>query len=68
MSYNKIIERKVVNTIVKNGKTIILSVATKTDKWHRPDFIPDLMKDSWSQAVSDFTGTLPDGTKEICAR
>ncbi|KAE8146936.1 hypothetical protein BDV25DRAFT_43552 [Aspergillus avenaceus] len=68
MSYNKILSKKTVGTIVKNGKEITISVATRTEKWMRPDVAVDAIADPFTEAVDGFTGNLPENTKDICAR
>lgn len=68
MSYNKILAKKVLGSIVKNGKTITLSTATETTHWKRPDVIADVMKEPFTKAVVEYTGPLPEDTNEICAR
>jgi hypothetical protein len=68
MSYNQIIKKQVLGTIIKNGKEVSLSVATETTHWKRPEFIPDTMKTKVTKAVMDFPGQLPAGTGEVCIR
>lgn len=68
MSYNQIIRKKLLGTIMKNGKQIKLSAAVETSQWTRPEFAVDSMKDSFEKAVSGYTGKLPEDVTEICAR
>jgi hypothetical protein len=68
MSYNKIIKKIVTGTIVKNGVTYTLSVATHTDHWTRPDKVAQAVGQRLLNAVIAWDGIPPTGTVEICAR
>jgi hypothetical protein len=68
MSFNQIFAKKAVGTIVKDGTMIILSVATKTSQWDRPDALVQPVGDSLTRSVSQWDGPVPTGTKEICVR
>jgi hypothetical protein len=68
MSYNQIISKKTVRTIIKNGREVTISVATKTTKWTRPDVAVDAVGDAFTKAVEAYNGELPADTKDVCAR
>jgi hypothetical protein len=68
MSYNQIISKKTVRTIIKNGREVTISVATKTTKWTRPDVAFDAVGDAFTKAVEAYNGELPADTKDVCAR
>lgn len=68
MSYNQIISKKTVSTIIKNGREVTISVATKTSHWIRPDVAVDAVGDAFTKAVEGYTGELPADTKDVCAR
>jgi hypothetical protein len=68
MSFNQIIKKTVTGTIVKNGKQYVLSVATHTDHWVRPECIVQDIGDRFYKAVDAWDGSLPENTAEICAR
>lgn len=68
MSYNQIISKKTVRTIIKNGREVTISVATKTTKWTHPDVAVDAVGDAFTKAVEAYNGELPADTKDVCAR
>ncbi|KAK2803542.1 hypothetical protein FQN50_006977 [Emmonsiellopsis sp. PD_5] len=68
MSYNKILSKKVVDTFTRNGVPITISVATKTSKWTRPEGAVDAVAIPFAETVKGFSGTLPEGTEDVCAR
>ncbi|KAG5295560.1 hypothetical protein I7I50_08345 [Histoplasma capsulatum G186AR] len=68
MSYNKIISKKVVDSFTRNGVNITISVATKTSIWERPNLAVDTVAKPFSASLKSFTGTLPEGTADVCAR
>ncbi|KAE8143600.1 hypothetical protein BDV38DRAFT_231716 [Aspergillus pseudotamarii] len=68
MSYNQIISKKTVSKIIKNGREVTISVATKTSHWIRPDVAADAVGDAFTKAVEGYTGELPADTKDVCAR
>jgi hypothetical protein len=68
MSYNQILAKKTVKTIMKNGQQITLSVATRTSNWTRPEPAVDAIVDPFTKAVEAYAGQLPEDTKDICAR
>jgi hypothetical protein len=57
-----------VRTIIKNGREVTISVATKTTKWTRPDVAVDAVGDAFTKAVEAYNGELPADTKDVCAR
>lgn len=68
MSYNQILSKKTVGTVVKNGREITISVATRTSKWFRLDIGVDAIANPFVAAVEDFKGELPEDTQDVCAR
>ena len=68
MSYNQIISKKTIGTIIKNGREITISVATKTSQWIRPDATVDAVGDAFAKAVEGYNGELPVDTKDVCVR
>ncbi|PVH92392.1 hypothetical protein DM02DRAFT_605389 [Periconia macrospinosa] len=68
MSYNQIIKKKMLGAINKGGKQIVLSAATETSHWTRPEVAAEAIKPTFEQAVQEYTGPLPNDTTEICAR
>jgi hypothetical protein len=68
MSRNRIFQKKMLDTIMKGGKEIKLSAATQTSDWKRPDIVALGLREPLKKAVQDFSGELPNGTTEICAR
>lgn len=68
MSYNQILKRKIIGSILKNGKEIKLSVATETSHWKRPECVADGMADRVINIVQSYSKPLPHGTSEVCIR
>ncbi|KAF1846887.1 uncharacterized protein K460DRAFT_303804 [Cucurbitaria berberidis CBS 394.84] len=60
--------RKVVNTIVKDGKSVVVSAATETTYWKRPDSIAEKVGSVLIDSIGSWDGKLPDGTVEVCCR
>ncbi|KAK2798044.1 hypothetical protein FQN51_007969 [Onygenales sp. PD_10] len=54
MSFNRILTKKNVGSITKDGAPIVLSVATKTTQWDRPDALVEspLVIPSLDQSLS----------------
>ena len=68
ISFNKIIKKKVVDKLTKNGMEVVLSVATETSHWTRPDFIADSIGQRAAPIIKDSEIVLPAGTVEVCVR
>ncbi|KAF2225502.1 hypothetical protein BDZ85DRAFT_279187 [Elsinoe ampelina] len=68
MSYNHIFKKIRVGTVVKDGKGIVVSVATSTSHWQRTDEMARQQAAPFLAAVDDFKGGIEQGTSEICAR
>jgi hypothetical protein len=68
MSYNQIIKNVAVGSIVKSGKELTLSVATKTSYWIRPDNTAYVVGERLKKLAEKFTGPLPEKTVEMVAR
>jgi len=50
------------------GLDLILSAATETSQWNRPDFAATQMKAPLENAVQKNESVLPANTKEVCLR
>lgn len=68
MSYNKIISKVQVGSVVKDGKNIILSVATKTSDWTRTEEQAKAHAPAWKKAVTESLDKIKDDTVEIVQR
>lgn len=68
MAYNKIIKKKAVDRLMKNGMEVVLSVATQTSEWTRPDFIADSIAQKAGPVIQNSKTVLPAGTVEVCIR
>ncbi|KAK2811970.1 hypothetical protein FQN50_001677 [Emmonsiellopsis sp. PD_5] len=68
MSFNKVLAKKTIGTIVKDGMTVTLSVATRTTAWARTDTAAETAGDTLKKAVSEWKEPLPSGTVDICSR
>lgn len=67
-SINKIISKKIVSSIVKDGKSVLVSAATETSEWKRPDSVAEHVGGLLKESLANWTGSLPEGTKEVCSR
>lgn len=65
---NKIVKKLPVGTIIKDGKSILLSVATETSDWKRTDAAALRVAPAFKTSVVKHTGPLPKDTQEICVR
>jgi hypothetical protein len=68
MAYNKIIKKKAVDKLMKNGMEVVLSVATQTSEWTRPEFIADAIAQRAAPVIQNSKTVLPAGTVEVCIR
>ncbi len=66
--FNKIFAKKIVDTVVKDGKSIVISAATETTHWRRLDSVAASAGDAVKTAVISSSEPLPAGTVEVCAR
>jgi hypothetical protein len=65
---NKISSKKLIGSVVKDGKTIAVSAATKTSTWTRTEVMADKVGDTLMESLKDYDGPLPKETEEICSR
>lgn len=68
MAYNHVLKKKFIGTTVREGQKLILSVATKTSLWERPDFAADISGATLTYSLSEYKGTLPKDTIEVCSK
>lgn len=68
MTYNRIIKKKTLGTVISEGKALTLSAATQTDYWKRPDFVADQLRTTLEEAVKNSPGVIPSRAEEVCAR
>jgi hypothetical protein len=68
MSYNHIIKKKTLGSVISGGKRLVLSAATETDHWTRPDFMADKLKAPLEKAVESSPEEIPSWADEVCAR
>ncbi|KAK3363694.1 hypothetical protein B0T25DRAFT_597064, partial [Lasiosphaeria hispida] len=69
MPFNMILTKKVLgNILTPSGRSLVLSIATKTTNWDRPDFIADTMKVPLEKAVAANESILPGDAAEIILR
>ncbi|KAL5344931.1 hypothetical protein ACLOAV_009884 [Pseudogymnoascus australis] len=64
MSFNKILKKVPVGSIIKAGQEIKLSVAIETSEWMRPDSIAIQQGPGFKTAVEASKYLVPEGTKE----
>jgi hypothetical protein len=67
-SFNKIVSKKFISNVVKDGKTVAVSAATKTSAWTRDEAMAQKVGELLKDSLSDWNGQLPEGTEEICSR
>lgn len=65
---NLVLARKGVGSIVVHGNVMIMSVATRTTYWTRPEQIATSLKEPLAKAVVDSRNRLPSSTVEVCLR
>jgi hypothetical protein len=68
MSYNHIIKKKVLGSVISGGKMLVLSAATETDHWKRTEFMADKLKGPLEEAVESSSEKIPSWADEVCAR
>jgi hypothetical protein len=67
-SINKVYPKKVVDTIMKEERSIRKFAATETSNGKRPDAVAQAVGGVLAKSVVGYTGTLPKNTQEICSR
>jgi len=68
MSFNRVIKKIPVGSIIKEGQEITISVATQTSNWARPESIALQQGPGFQKAVEASKSLVPQGTKEVCQR
>ncbi|KUL81631.1 hypothetical protein ZTR_09652 [Talaromyces verruculosus] len=66
MAYNKIIKKKAVDKLMKNGMEVVVSVATQTSEWTRRGFVADAIGQRVALVIQNSKTALPAGTVEVC--
>jgi hypothetical protein len=64
--FNNIFAKKIVDTVVKDGKSIVISAATETTHWRRLDSVAASAGAAVKTAVLSSPKALPAGTVEVC--
>lgn len=65
---NKIIAKKIVDSTVKDGRSLLLSVATQTTLWKRPKAMVGPIGKQLFDSMAEWKGKLPDDITELCNR
>lgn len=69
MSHNRILAKKVLCTVLtRNGKNLVLSAATETSAWIRPDSAAEAMRAPLEAAVAANESVIPRNTAELILR
>ena len=68
MSYNHIIQKKTLAVIISNRKALVLSAATQTDHWTRPESMADKLKEPLMKAIENSPHAIPSWADEVCMR
>lgn len=68
MSYNVVLRKKFVGFMVKDGTKVVLSAATETSSWSRPESMADKAGEVLASSVMANPDKVPTGTKEVCVR
>lgn len=68
MSFNRILKKVAIGSISNGGQEIVLSVATQTSDWLRPDSVALQQGSGFKSAVEVSKQLIPLGTKEVCQR
>ncbi|KAH7413917.1 hypothetical protein DE146DRAFT_750105 [Phaeosphaeria sp. MPI-PUGE-AT-0046c] len=66
--FNKIVSKTFISNVVKDGKTVAVSAATETSTWKRDNAMARKVGEVLMESLSNWSGELPEGTKEICSR
>ncbi|KAK1086661.1 hypothetical protein LTR33_001461 [Friedmanniomyces endolithicus] len=67
-SFNKILKKVRVGTVAKDGKEIVLSVATSTSNWNRTEDMAKQQGSAFKAAVENSLNVVGRDTKEISSR
>jgi hypothetical protein len=67
MSLNNVMAKVAVETVVKNGADILITAATKTNNFTRPDAVAIALGKAIKEPFLK-ADNIPEGTKEIIAR
>jgi hypothetical protein len=54
--------------MIKDGAKVVLSAATETSSWTRPESMADKAGEVLASSVTANPDKVPTGTKEICVR
>ena len=68
MSYNAVLARKVVGTVLHCGKQLTVSVATRTTDFVRPEEVAEAQGPEFTKALAEDTEPLPEKTAEAVLR
>ncbi|KAH8815471.1 hypothetical protein F5884DRAFT_180158 [Xylogone sp. PMI_703] len=66
--YNGVVKRKALGTVIVEGKELIISVATETRNWRRPEFIVHKLKTPLQRSIESWPERIPPWATEVCAR
>lgn len=65
---NYIFKKIRVGKVVKDGKEIVISVATKTQAWTRPEEVAKNQGPEFRAVIEDKINEVYSDTREICSR
>lgn len=68
MSYNRVISSKLVGTLVKGGKDIAVSAATRTSTWTRAEDTAAKVGENILTEAKKNLNSIPEGAKEVVIR
>jgi hypothetical protein len=68
MSYNRVISSKLVGTLVKGGKDIAVSAATRTSTWTRSEETATKVGENFIAGAQKDLNKIPEGAKEVVIR
>ncbi|KAK2801483.1 hypothetical protein FQN50_007698 [Emmonsiellopsis sp. PD_5] len=68
MSFNRIIKKQAVGKVMKDGVEYVLSVATETNDWRRPEGIAEMIGKRAGPIIENSQTSMPAGAVEICVR
>ncbi|KAF1841373.1 uncharacterized protein K460DRAFT_419443 [Cucurbitaria berberidis CBS 394.84] len=68
MASNRVVNSKLLGTVLKGGKQVALAVATETDLWTRPESAVMTSAPDFRKAVEKNTDPLPAGTTKVIMR
>lgn len=64
---NRVVNKTVIGSIVKDGKTVAISAATETSTWKRDQATAQKVAEVLKKNIANF-GPLPEGTVDVCVR